>query len=56
MIVQHIVSSQGGCIIDDIHASFYRSLSVCFSVLRKLNWQRDKTVYKFLGLTLMFGK
>jgi hypothetical protein len=46
-----------GCwFVVNIQASFHENPSVYLKVVRELKRQRDKTVYQFLGLTLLFEK
>ena len=56
LLVHHIVIPKGFWLIANVHTSFYENHSVYLKVIRYLRRQKDKTLYQFLGLTLIFEK
>jgi len=56
VVVHHIVIPKGFWLIANVHASFHENHSVYLKVIRNLRRQKDKTLYQFLGLTLIFEK
>jgi hypothetical protein len=56
LVVYHIAFAKGCWLVANVHASFHENPSVYLKIIRKLRRQRNKTVYQFLGLTMLFGK